>query len=362
MEKRLGLWKKGVKSKLLTTIEKMVKGGARNFAKPSVDPGLVLKILKDNAEVVKDLGAYETVSRASAVQPHGLLQVRHLLEDIIEVSPTCELQASVLRTALMNLLTSNISLNNTQFNGNTWSNQKAERITVLLCHTRKVARDKEVQRICAAKLTAREYQLLEAVTSKIIQKEEEALEKGLKVLQARVSDASLDSDGFPNILKSPKDTKDTKCTGLSHPLKKGKGASSTAMVPVLDHWELQAAMGYGSKAHKKPAAKPSTKMSPKKGQPLTKKAKKKGQPLIKKTAGPDPSKSWVSLRVTSAKDPERTYLTGCQEGSTQRRLVVEVPAKWSKDHKGIILRIKKDMEEKKLTKGDAIALRSKLVR
>ena len=142
LEKRLGLWKKGVKSKLLTTIEKMVKGGARNFAKPSVDPGLVLKILKDNAEVVKDLGAYETVSRASAVQPHGLLQVRHLLEDIIEVSPTCELQASVLRTALMNLLTSNISLNNTQFNGNTWSNQKAERITVLLCHTRKVARDK----------------------------------------------------------------------------------------------------------------------------------------------------------------------------------------------------------------------------
>ena len=183
------------------------------------------------------------------------------------------------------------------------------------------------------------------------------MEKGLKVLQARVSDASLDSDGFPNILKSPKDTKDTKCIGLSHPLKKGKGASSTAMVPVLDHWELQTAMGFGSKAHKKPAAKPSTKMSPKKGQPLTKKAKKKGQPLttkgskegqplIKKTAGPDPNKSWVSLRVTSAKDPERTYLTGCQEGSTQRRLVVEVPAKWSKDHKGIILRIKKDMEEK----------------
>ena len=140
----------------------------------------MLKTLKDNAEVVKDLGAYETVSRASAVQPHGLLQVRHLLEDITEVSPTCDLQASVLRTALMNLLTSNISLNNTQFNGNTWSNQKAERITVLLCHTRKVARDKEVQRICAAKLTAREYQLLEAVTSKIIQKEEEALEKGTK--------------------------------------------------------------------------------------------------------------------------------------------------------------------------------------
>ena len=73
--------------------------------------------------------------------------------------------------------------------------------------------------------------------------------------------------------------------------------------------------------------------------------------MIKKTAGPDPSKSWVSLRVTSAKDPERTYLTGCQEGSTQRRLVVEVPAKWSKDHKGIILRIKKDMEEKKTNKG-----------
>ena len=88
-----------------------------------------------------------------------------------------------------------------------------------------------------------------------------------------------------------------------------------------------------------------------------KKPLKKGKP----TNQANDKKKFCQLRVTNAKNPERSYLTGCHLGTTQRRLVVEVPATWTKDYKTVIAKIKKEMEAKGLTKPEALALRAKLV-
>lgn len=354
----------------------MSKGGARHFTKPAIDPGIILRIFKDHSALIANLGIYETVSKSGAVSPKGLLDCEALLQDITEVAPTCELAPQVLRTSLMNLLAHDVSLNSTKWNGATWCNIKAERVTVLLAHLRKVARDKEQQRLCTAKLTSHQYQQLETLFSEVVIKDEDPLEKG-KCLKRKASDASLDSDGFPKILQSPEVKKSSckkgskgppgnekttphrlwkragsSCTKTSKPL--GKRQQEEAGSTATEH-SLQDKMGYGNKPKKKPASK--TKAGPKATTTKGKKPLKKGKP---NTQANDKNK-FCQLRVTNATKPERSYLTGCHLGTTQRRLVVEVTAKWTKNYKKVIAEIKKQMEAKGLTKPEAVALRAKLL-
>lgn len=302
-----------------------------------------------------NLGIYETVSKSGAVSPKGLLDCKALLQDITEVAPTCELAPQVLRTSLMNLLAHDVSLNSTKWNGATWCNIKAERVTVLLAHLRKVARDKEQQRLCTAKLTSHQYQQLETLFSEVVIKDEDPLEKG-KCLKRKASDASMDSDGFPKILQSPEVKKSSckkgskgppgnekttphrlwkragsSCTKTSKPL--GKRQQEEAGSTATEH-SLQDKMGYGNKPKKKPASK--TKAGPKATTTKGKKPLKKGKP---NTQADDKNK-FCQLRVTNATKPERSYLTGCHLGTTQRRLVVEVTAKWTKNYKKVIAEIK----------------------
>ena len=215
LEKRLGTSSSWKKSWSLGKRE-MSKGGARHFTKPAIGPGIILRIFKDHSALIANLGIYETVSKSGAVSPKGLLDCKALLQDITEVAPTCELAPQVLRTSLMNLLAHDVSLNSTKWNGATWCNIKAERVTVLLAHLRKVARDKEQQRLCTAKLTSHQYQQLETLFSEVVIKDEDPLEKG-KCLKRKASDASLDSDGFPKILQSPEVKKSSSKKGSKGP-------------------------------------------------------------------------------------------------------------------------------------------------
>lgn len=378
----------------------MSRGGARHFAKPCIDPGILLRTFKDHANTIKDLGTYETISKSGAVNPQGLLHCKGLLQDIIEIAPTCQVGPQVLRTALMQLLTQNVSLNNSKFNGSTWANIKSERLTVLLAHCRKVARDKEQQRVCAGKLTAHEYQQLHLVVSGVVLKDEdEPLEKG-KVLKRKVSDASLDSNGWPAMFQSPKDkgpckkgsspkgedkkspsTKNSSPEGKKKrsPCKKGGQApeflwrrpgssyrkkeeplEKRCVAPLKDQDEqsssdLLGKMGYGTK--KKPAAKAKEEGKTKTKPVIGKKSLEKGQ-----NQKDNETKKWASLRVTNAKNPERSYITGCHKGTTQRRLIAEVQAKWTNNYKAIVAKLKEAIEKKDLTKAEALLMRSQLLK
>eukprot|EP00438_Fugacium_kawagutii_P029461 Skav209228 [mRNA] locus=scaffold293:121256:122537:- [translate_table: standard] len=358
----------------------MSRGGARHFAKPDVDPGVLLRTLRDHAETIKDLGTYETISKAGAVNPKGLLYCKSLLQDIIEIAPTCQIGPQALRTSLMQLLTHNVTLNTSKFNGSTWANIKSERLTVLLAHCRKVARDKEQQRVCAGKLTAQEFQQLQLLIAEVVLKDEdEPLQKG-KTLKRKVSDASLDSEGFPAMLQTPKD---------KNPCKKGKALKRKVSDASLDSEGFPAMLQ--TPKDKNPCKKgksprrngnnsPSTKnSSPKKNntRALVKREDKalniSGEGLGQATGRKalwekgqaqkdNETKKWESLRVTNAKNPERAYITGCHQGTTQRKLIAEVPAKWTKRYKAVVAALKEAIEKKNLTKAEALLLRSQLLK
>ena len=72
-------------------------------------------------------------------------------------------------------------------------------------------------------------------------------------------------------------------------------------------------------------------------------------------------KEWSKLRVTNASKPERSYITGCHEGSSQLKLIVETPRKWTTQYKKVTAIILNKLETDMLTKAEARDLRSVLV-
>ena len=144
-----------------------------------------------------------------------------------------------------------------------WVHQRADRVNVLLAHIRKpTAR-------CAGNLTGLEFSQLQDTLKKVQLRPGEPLQKGAlplgngddeaeerpakKKLKKNDSDMSLASRGFPMMLKTPENEKNT-AANPSRLLQKRVGQSVPQPEPT--HENLKKAMGVGhlAKCLKKPAA------------------------------------------------------------------------------------------------------------
>ena len=191
----------------------MPKGGARHFAKPYVEPSILLQVLEKHLSLVKDLGPYELASRNAAINPEGIVKCRHLLNELVEAAPCAEVHTSSLRNSLMSLLSKKPEVNGSTFNGSTWANTKTERFCTLLCHLRKLAREEKTLCQCAAKLSGKDFDRLQKLVAKV-QVEEEPLKKEPTI------DVDLDEKGFPKMLESPTGSKKRGRSSVRSPLEK----------------------------------------------------------------------------------------------------------------------------------------------
>ena len=128
------------------------KGGARNFVKSFIDPGLLFQALSKHEDMLPEFGLYDTISRNQSIDPKGLVQVLPLVKDLIKVSPSAEIHTDPLRAALLRVVCHNPSVNTSKWNGTVWANIRCERIGVLLLHMRRLKSSDEVRK-AAAKLT-----------------------------------------------------------------------------------------------------------------------------------------------------------------------------------------------------------------
>ena len=205
----------------------MGKGGRRHFPKPSVDAGLCLAALKNNIDQVQDMGPYETLSRTSGCNPQGLIDNIGLLKSLVKLEPSGEIHPQPLKAALLRLLTAEPTLTNSKFNGTVWINLRQERITCLLTHLRKLARDPDGLQFCAVRLNGSDFSQLKAVLNMLELRDEPnptqlataaagsdeepktviyddfQVPPPKRTLKKEVSAVSVDSDGFPNMAKSP---------------------------------------------------------------------------------------------------------------------------------------------------------------
>lgn len=344
------------------------KGGARHFRKPFIEAGLLLNVLSKHADLVKNFKTYEFISSQGAADPKGLMMALDLVEDILELSPSCELHSQPLRNSLLRLLTIKPDLNSGSHNGSVWVHQRAERITVILGHIRRLARTGMTSR-CASELTAAELKkLTKAVEAVQTPDESEApLENGEGPAEPEEPEAplengnepskrrrlkesiSLDSDGYPMILKSPKAVTPEKVNkeeaGPSRLLQKRK-SQGKLMGNVAANPDLRKEMALGRKepaaGMKRPAAA---------GGILKKPAA---------TRNADDNKAWFKLYQTNAKKPERSYIQGTKYAGQPPSLIVEVSRARTKQYRLVISKIFKALQEDNLSKKAAIALRDEL--
>lgn len=198
------------------------RGGPRHFPKPMMESGLLFQVFCKHTELVQNLKAYEHLSSGSTPDPKGMHYCLALVNELLELSPQAELHPQPLRDALLRLLSSKPLLNNTGHAGQVWVHQRADRVNVLLAHIRKLARSGPTAR-CAGNLTGLEFSQLQDTLKKVQLRPGEPLQKGAlplgngddeaeerpakKKLKKNDSDVSLDSAGFPMMLKTPENEK-----------------------------------------------------------------------------------------------------------------------------------------------------------
>ena len=207
--------------------KRMARGGPNHKAKVYTDPSLLLQVLGQKPELVADLGQYETVSRAGAVDPAGLVKVAPLVKGLLAVCPSASVAPGPLRQALLSMLTSMPEVNKTKWNGSTWSNLKQDRLATIFFHIRKLARDQDQMRLCASKLNASSFlQLQELVKMvKLPEEDHQPLKKGEETplqkgesLKKDEDAVSLGSSGIPKMFLTPErqEEKHPKASSASH--------------------------------------------------------------------------------------------------------------------------------------------------
>lgn len=299
----------------------VARGGSRHHSKPVVDSLLLLHKLHDHHNLVKDLGVYESLSRSGAADPRGLVHNLDLLKGLLEIERSAEIHPNPLKNALLNLLTKIPSLNQTHFNGSVWVAMRAERITTLLNHLRKFARDPDCLKSATCKLSGGEISKIQELLNMMDLKEQEnslPLEGSTKdetiaseneqfeslpckkVLKKEISNVSVDSSGYPSMLSSPCKRECSEQEQVAVPRRRRVGSHIHLGFPqswgASQDAELKTALGFQvpeTKAMKKPAA-----------------LKKDLQAEPPEATLPKDERSWWKLQKTKASNPERTYITG----------------------------------------------------
>lgn len=301
-------------------------GGKRHHSKPLVDVGLLFQAFSKQEALLQNMGAYETTSRSGNPDPGGLATLLPLISSLVDLSSSAEVHSSSIRSALQQLVVHKAEVNNSKYNGNVWVNLRVERIGAVLCHVRALARDPDLLRKAALALTPQYFKDLKGIinrvsvnpTSFLTQSKAEAsasaqpsladaddsctqyypeAEPGREMRQLRthVSDSamSVDSEGFPNILKSPTKPEEPGAQDsepsflrrhLGDKVTQVPGASSTWTKEDTDI-DLRVALGYktedaGAGALKKAASGSKAKALPKAALPKGK-AKAKALPKVK---------------------------------------------------------------------------------
>ena len=361
----------------------MGKGGKLHFSKPLVDGGLLFKAFQSNAELLRDMGEYESISRAGSPSYEGLVRNAPLLEELLVLQPAAELHPQPVKAALLRLLNADSSLNATQFNGQVWINLRQERLCTILCHVRKAARDPNTLQQAALKLNGRDMMALKKVIGLVSLPLEKGLTEdlgvereaqietsfaqpasvasfsqqttlyptdggqlgGSRTLKKVVSEVSVDSDGFPAFLRNESREEDDPCERAPKYRNLGTKTSSEQWQRAQEQRQLRMSLGYeenlGSERNmKRPAAA--------------------GHVLQVEASSSSVKTVWIKLQKTIAKSPPRSYILGSLEKGQKPKLIVEVSMKRSSKYLWIIDQIMHELKAKGLSKEGALRLREEM--
>ena len=364
-------------------------GGCRHKSKPHVDPGLLFREFDKHVHMLKDLANYETASRTTSPDPVGLCKILPLLVGLVNLEPSGEIHGQSLRNALSTLLTHKPEVNDYQSTGRVWANLRCERITTILNHLRTLKRDDSQMKAAVLLLTTQQFNGLKSLVSQIKLLDEPpanevaatpappALEDVIgdgnakdddnpqhplaRTLKAQPSACSVDSNGYPTMLNSPKKSDPAVAAPVPRSyLRKLHGSHVSEPMPSMS-WEqeesnvdLKGSLGY--EVLKRPAVKKS------KPEPATDALPKDTSLLKEKSRDQEDvsRKPWLQLKTTVAKKPARAYICGSHDQKGKVKLIVEITEKRSSKYMQIMEHILDALKNQHITKNEALEMRADL--
>ncbi|CAK8997199.1 Uncharacterized protein SCF082_LOCUS5119, partial [Durusdinium trenchii] len=275
-------------------------------------------------ELLVNFKGYETLSRNNGVDPKGLIHALDFINDVLELEPTAE--------ACVNALS-------------------GLELTKLQNSLRKVVLQEDDT---ALPLENGKTTPLEKGEVK-----QEVAGSKKKKLKMTPSDVSMDSHGFPAMLKSPKEDKANEGTGAgpSRLLKKRVGQAQQIAEVEADPG-LRSKLGLERKKMSRPAAVKEKKTATASlKRPATFATGTKKETTISPLEGPGP---WVKLQKVTGSRPERSYVLGSKVATLPPKPIVEVTQKMSKKYSWVLDRIIDSLGKENLSKEEARELRAKL--
>lgn len=169
-------------------------------------------MLKHRA-VLCNMGVYENISKPMAVLGRGLVALKEFLTSLLKVAPWANIVLGQIRSAILTANNSK-SLNKGPLSNKAWAGQRTERVITLLAHLRRILVPYRFEQ-CATKMSKSDIEglrhLLSLIDASYVEnKDAQASLKSKRQLQphdSNVSNVTLDSDGFPAILTTPKKAK-----------------------------------------------------------------------------------------------------------------------------------------------------------
>lgn len=174
--------------------------------------GLEDVILKHKT-ILCNLGVYENICKPMAVNGKGLVSLNDFLTSLLKLAPWANLLLGQVRDAIVTVNQCK-SLNKGPLTDKAWAGQRTERVITLLAHLRRLLTPYRFDQ-CAAKMSKQDIislrGLISLIDTKYVQPDgNESSVRSKRQLQAHdsnVSNVTLDSDGFPAMLRSPSNAK-----------------------------------------------------------------------------------------------------------------------------------------------------------
>lgn len=364
------------------------KGGARRSLVPPVSSQDLQNIFDTAIEKLGasafDLGPYNSLKSTQACSAAGLEKNAHYLKEFGKISKG-EIQTGQLKEALLRYGKSH---NKSEWKDDLWAGKLASQFVCLMAHCRRLGREPEKLRQCFKQATGTERQAIEellslkawkkasgsSTTSKssplkksLAKKDEENACKKARTLKEQVSDISLDSQGFPAMLKSPAKEKEElpareaaeATASSSKEVKTILERTRESKRKLLDAAAEDAAQAMVACGSPRPAKRPASHLTT--GSGAKKPAIQTTEKSISSPAGPE-RRPWSDVKFVGG--AKQSYLQGFEENKWKP--IVACSEKqgqfYEGGHKAVIEELQKVAMDSLMTKEKMVEKRDELIK
>lgn len=393
----------------------MGKGGVRRKSIPEASFDQIYQVLDlqiHQMGIKKGVffGIYSCLSKTNAADGRGLASNQEMLTNLLRIAPACELPVSLLSKVFKQLLLRWPGLNNGPYPDDLFAGQKADQITTMLFHLRRIVNDSKKEQELRNKSSEEDFESVAKMIALIsrtpilpsdvgtdsqsqvagstvaypedtqqaedvfAEEESQQVDGGsqcskVRKLKVEVSEVSVDDEGYPKMLDNP-----IQCTSSVKDVAIDGAPSGEQDLDIDQDLLLEAIMCQNYEALPKNTPiyvtktnKQTTLQEEKVPKPKAKKAKQQAEaPTPAKASTPASSSSASPSKLRLVKGTQQSYIQVLNSKEEGWVLLVSLSAtmalRHGKDHQQVMIGIHAEfMRGQIVSKPEVVALRDMML-